>query len=64
MNGDVRYWHKADMASALHMSAFGGKADMRFALHMSAFDPKRTSAVFPQLAALARAMGRYHCPNL
>jgi hypothetical protein len=31
---------------------------------MSANDPKRTSAVFPQLAALARAMGRYHCPNL
>ena len=24
----VRYWHKADMPSALHMSAFGGKADM------------------------------------
>ena len=28
MNADVRYWHKADMASALHMSAFGDKADM------------------------------------
>ena len=27
---NVRYWHKADMASALHMSAFGGKADMTF----------------------------------
>jgi hypothetical protein len=27
---DVRYWHKADIASALHMSAFGGKADMRW----------------------------------
>ena len=39
---DVRYWHKADMPSALQMSAFGGKADMAFALHMSAFDPKRT----------------------
>ena len=26
------------------MSAFGGKADMACALHMSAFDPKRTSA--------------------
>ena len=25
---DVRYWHKADMASALQMSAFGGKADI------------------------------------
>ena len=25
---DVRYWHKADMASAPHMSAFGGKADI------------------------------------
>ena len=27
---DVRYWHKADIASAPHMSAFGGKADMTF----------------------------------
>ena len=27
---DVRYWHKADIPSALHMSAFGGKADMAF----------------------------------
>ena len=27
---DVRYWHKADIACALHMSAFGGKADMPF----------------------------------
>ena len=27
---NVRYWHKADMRSALHMSAFGGKADMTF----------------------------------
>ena len=26
--GDVRYWHLADIASALHMSAIGGKADM------------------------------------
>ena len=25
---NVRYWHKADMPSALHMSAFGGKADI------------------------------------
>jgi hypothetical protein len=24
----VRFWPKADMASALHMSAFGGKADI------------------------------------
>ena len=39
---DVRYWHKADMLVALHMSAFGGKADIAFALHMSAYDPKRT----------------------
>ena len=28
MMRDVRLWHKADIASALHMSAFGGKADM------------------------------------
>ena len=26
----VRYWHKADIPSALHMPAFGGKADMTF----------------------------------
>ena len=39
---DVRNWHLADMASAPHMSAFGGKADMTFCMHMSAFDPKRT----------------------
>ena len=25
---DVRYWHLADIAFALHMSAFGGKADV------------------------------------
>ena len=25
---NVRYWHLADMPSALHMSAFGGKADI------------------------------------
>ena len=25
---DVRYWHKADIRVALHMSAFGGKADI------------------------------------
>ena len=25
---DVRYWHKADILVALHMSAFGGKADI------------------------------------
>ena len=25
---DVRYWHKADIPFAPHMSAFGGKADM------------------------------------
>jgi len=25
---DVRYWPKADIGSALQMSAFGGKADM------------------------------------
>jgi hypothetical protein len=25
---NVRYWPKADMAHALHMSAFGGKADV------------------------------------
>ena len=25
---NVRYWHKADMPVAPHMSAFGGKADM------------------------------------
>ena len=25
---DVRYWHKADIPSAPHMSAFGGKADI------------------------------------
>ena len=24
----VDYWHKADIPSALHMSALGGKADM------------------------------------
>ena len=30
MNTNVRYWHLADMASALHMSAFGGKADILF----------------------------------
>ena len=30
------------MGFALQMSAFGGKADMALALHMSAFDPKRT----------------------
>jgi hypothetical protein len=27
---DVRLWPIADMAIALHMSAFGGKADMTF----------------------------------
>ena len=27
---DVRYWHKADMRFALHMSAIEGKADMTF----------------------------------
>ena len=27
---NVRYWHKADMPSAPHMSAFGGKADMAY----------------------------------
>ena len=27
---NVRYWHKADMPVALHMSAFGGKADMAY----------------------------------
>ena len=27
---NVRYWHKADMGCAPHMSAFGGKADMPF----------------------------------
>ena len=26
----VRYWHKADMGFALHMSAIRGKADMTF----------------------------------
>ena len=26
----VRYWPKADIASAPHMSAFGGKADMTY----------------------------------
>ena len=25
---NVRYWHKADIACALQMSAFGGKADI------------------------------------
>ena len=25
---DVRYWPKADIGTALHMSAFGGKADI------------------------------------
>ena len=29
----------------MHMSAIGGKADIRSALHMSAFDPKRRKAV-------------------
>ena len=43
---NVRYWHLADIDSALHMSALGGKADMTFALHMSAFDPKRTLVGF------------------
>ena len=28
---DVRYWHKADIRFALHMSAFGGKADIALA---------------------------------
>ena len=28
---DVRYWHKADIRGALHMSAFGGKADIEVA---------------------------------
>jgi hypothetical protein len=36
----------------------GVKRTCLFALQMSANDPKRTSAVFSQLAALARAMGR------
>ena len=27
---DVRYWHKADIAIAPHMSAFGCKADMPY----------------------------------
>ena len=28
MKRDVRYWHKADIPIAPHMSAIGGKADM------------------------------------
>ena len=28
MTTHVRFWPKADMARALHMSAFGGKADI------------------------------------
>ena len=53
----VRFWPKADIPFAPHMSVFGNKADMTsafvvavgskaaclFAPHMSAFDPKRTS---------------------
>ena len=34
---DARYWHKADIRGALHMSAFGGKADMLS--HGFAFSP-------------------------
>jgi hypothetical protein len=29
---DVRFWHKADIACALHMSAFEGKADIKVGL--------------------------------
>ena len=31
-NADVRFWHKADMAFALHMSAFDPKRTLRPAL--------------------------------
>ena len=44
MSGNVRFWHKADIPSALHMSAFGGKADIGFCAANVCFDPKRTSA--------------------
>ena len=30
LSNNVRYWHIADIRSALHMSAIGGKADMPF----------------------------------
>ena len=41
--GNVRYWHKADISSALHMSAFGGKADIGLLrCTLSAFYLKRT----------------------
>jgi len=39
---NVRFWPKAGMSYALHMSAFGGRADIPFAARTSAFDPKRT----------------------
>jgi len=38
------------------MSAFGGKADMAIALHMSAFDPKRTLGNFLFAPPLDRAI--------
>ena len=34
---DVRYWHKADMPSSLHMSAFEGKADIEKQFRRFAF---------------------------
>ena len=53
----VRYWHEADIPSALHMSAFGVKRTWPFAPQMSAFDPKRTWASTEPV--VSRSLPRY-----
>jgi len=53
-SGDVRFWPKADMSSALQESAFGGKADMTIGtcpLSRSLLAVKRNSLIAPYMSA-------------